>query len=194
LLEYGVRTVIDLRWPDAAESHPNLFHAQPNLLNHRQISLLGTSYEAWHSVRPPGPKEMFNCLVLEYAKSETCAVLRAIAGAPPGGVLFHCVSGKDRTGFIAALLQALVEVEPEEIVQDYVLSTAKLREPYLAAHPTAREATLERVRCPPEQIDNMLRHLHERYGIVVEYLRAIGLHEQEIGQLKARLVENAWDG
>ena len=134
---------------------------------------------------------MFNCLVLEYAKTETRTVLQAIAAAPAGGVLFHCVSGKDRTGFIAALLQLLADVETEEIVQDYMLSTENLREPYLTAHPTAQDATLERVRCPPEQIENMLRHLQAHYGTVIGYLRAIGLHEQEIAQLKARLVAEA---
>lgn len=187
LLEYGVRTVIDLRWPQDAETHPNLFHKQRGLVHHRQISLLGTSFEAWRSLRPPGPKEQFNCHVLEYAKAETAAVLQAIATAPPGGVLFHCVSGKDRTGFVAALLLALAEVDPQVIIQDYGLSTEKLRDPYLAAYPQARDATLERVRCPPEQIENMLAHLEEHYGGVEGYVHTIGLSDGEMAQLKARL-------
>jgi protein-tyrosine phosphatase len=188
LLAYGVRTVIDLRWPQDVETHPNCFHRQPDLVNHRHISLLGSSFEAWHSLRPPGPKEQFNCHVLEYAKTETLAVLQAIASAPPGGVLFHCVSGKDRTGFVAALLLALVEVDPQVIIADYVLSTEKLRDPYLAAYPHARDATLERVRCPPAQIENMLAHLEKHYGGVEPYLHAIGLSAGEMTQLKARLL------
>jgi protein-tyrosine phosphatase len=188
LLEYGVRTVIDLRWPQDAKTHPNLFHGQPGLLHHQHISLLGSSFEAWHSLRPPGPKEQFNCHVLEYAKAETLAVLQAIASAQPGGILFHCVSGKDRTGFVAALILALAEVDPQVIILDYGLSTEKLRDPYLAAYPHAREATLERVRCPPAQIENMLAHLDERYGGVEGYLRTVGLSEEEIAQLKDRLL------
>lgn len=188
LFDYGVRTLIDLRWPDDAETHPNLFHVQPHQLNHLQLSLLGTSYAYWRSIRPHKPKEEFNCIVLEYAKLETCAVLRAIAAAPEGGVLFHCVSGKDRTGFVAALLLALADVEPAAIVQDYGLSTENLRESYLAAYPDEREATLERVRCPPEQIINMLTHLHNHYGTVADYLLAIGLQPPEIDQLIQRLI------
>lgn len=188
LLDYGVTTVIDLRWPVDAQTHPNHFHGAPGRVNHLHISLLSQSLEAWRASRPRVPKEKFNCVVLDYARKETCAVLRAIATAPAGGVLFHCVSGKDRTGFIAALLLTLADVEPAVIAQDYGLSTENLRQPYLERYPDDREEVLERVRCPPEQIHNMLAHLQERYRGVVGYLRAIGLSNDEIDQLKRRLV------
>jgi protein-tyrosine phosphatase len=188
LLDYGVRTVIDLRWPADAETHPNFFQQTPGLVHHQQISLLKTSNEAWRAERWPGPKEMFNCRVLDHAQRETCGVLQAIAAAPEGGVLFHCVSGKDRTGFIAALLLALVEVDPAVIAQDYSLSTENLRDAYLAAFPTERDAILERVRCPPEQIYNMLAYLETHYNGVGGYLQAIGLRADEITQLKTRLL------
>jgi protein-tyrosine phosphatase len=188
LLDYGVRTVIDLRWPADTESHPNHFYERPGLVHHQHLSLLGSSVEAWVATRPPGPKETFNCRVLEYARSETCSVLRAIAAAPEGAVLFHCVSGKDRTGVVAALLLALADVDPQVIIDDYGISTAKLREPYLAAFPDEPEATLERIRCPPAQIENMLAHLDQHYGGVEGYLQRIGLNEIEIDGLKARLL------
>ncbi|MCL4861183.1 MAG: tyrosine-protein phosphatase [Caldilineaceae bacterium] len=187
LVDYGIRTVIDLRWPADTESHPNPFHERPGLVNHLHISLLGSSVEAWVATRPPGPKETFNCRVLEYARSETCSVLRAIAAAPAGAVLFHCVSGKDRTGVVAALLLALADVDPQVIIDDYGLSTEKLREPYLAAFPDEQEATLERIRCPPAQIENMLAHLDQHYGGVTGYLHEIGLTDQEVTQLTQRL-------
>ncbi len=189
LLDYGVRTVIDLRWPVDAKTHPNHFFATPGLVNHHHISLLKTSIDEWHNQRDPGPKEMFNCRVLDYAGMETASVLRAIINAPEGPVLFHCVSGKDRTGFIAALLLILAEVDADIIAQDYSLSTEKLREAYLAKHPEElRDAVLERVRCPPEQIHNMIAHLAEHYDGVQGYLQRIGLSDGEIDGLKARLV------
>jgi hypothetical protein len=57
-------------------------------------------------------------------------VLAAIAHAEPGGVLFHCVGGRDRSGQIAMLLLALVGVAPEEIAADYALSEERLRVRY----------------------------------------------------------------
>lgn len=188
LLDYGVTTVIDLRWPADAHTHPNPFHATPGLVNHQQISLLGSSVEAWRATHPRSAKELFNCTTLDYAQTEVRAALQAIAVAPPGVVLFHCVSGKDRTGVIAALLLALVGVEPDAISADYGLTTENLREPYLAAYPDYQAETLERVRCPPEQITNMLAHLDGRYGGVVGYLDTIGLQADEVEQLTARLL------
>jgi len=46
--------------------------------------------------------------------------LSALAQAPAGGILFHCKSGRDRTGLISLLLLTAVQVEPEEIVADYM--------------------------------------------------------------------------
>ena len=50
----------------------------------------------------------------------TGAVLAALAEAPEGGVLFHCMGGRDRTGLIAAILLSAVDTEPEAIVDDYL--------------------------------------------------------------------------
>ena len=188
LLDYGVRTVIDLRWPADAQSHPNFLHRQLVPIQHQSISLLGDSIHTWIATRPQRPKELFNCLVLQYFQTEMRTVLQAIAGAPEGGLLFHCVSGKDRTGVIAALLLALVDVDTDIIVQDYSLSTEKLREPYLVAYPNERDATLERVRCPPEQIHNMITYIQEQYGDVAGYLHAIEVSNEEIIRLKERLI------
>lgn len=53
----------------------------------------------------------------------TVAVLHALATSPPGGVLFHCAAGRDRTGLIAAILIKVADVKPEAIVSDYLLTT-----------------------------------------------------------------------
>lgn len=53
--------------------------------------------------------------------------LEAIVSAPEGGVLFHCKSGRDRTGLIALLLLSAADTEPEAIVNDY-LETVRLGE------------------------------------------------------------------
>ena len=48
-------------------------------------------------------------------------VLDAIEQAPPGGVLFHCVGGRDRTGLIAIAALTVAGVAPEVIADDYAL-------------------------------------------------------------------------
>ena len=42
-------------------------------------------------------------LMLDRCRGQIGAIVGAIAGAQPGGVLFHCHAGLDRTGLIAAL-------------------------------------------------------------------------------------------
>jgi hypothetical protein len=59
------------------------------------------------------------------------AVITAIARAQPGGVLFHCIRGHDRTGIITLLLLSLAGVTSEEIISDYELSRDPKRDEFL---------------------------------------------------------------
>jgi protein-tyrosine phosphatase len=192
-MKYGVRTVIDLRFPHEAEERPNLAELDASQLHCVHICLCGGDGEAWKTFyHKGGSKEMWNCAILEDSKAPICAVMRAIAEAPAGGVLFHCVSGKDRTGIIASLLLAIADVEPDAIERDYTISAENLRDAYIGSKTgEEREAELRRVHCPAEQIHNMLDHLDKRYSGVAGYFREIGLSTDEISSLKNRLIETA---
>jgi len=132
-------------------------------------------------------KEQWVCSVLEHSRAELLSVLRTIANAAPGPLLFHCVAGKDRTGTIAAMLLALADVLPEAIAYDYAVSSENLRESYLLRHANlGRETILEALRCPPEGVHNMLEYL-AAFGGVAEYLADIGLEASEVDRLRARL-------
>lgn len=41
-------------------------------------------------------------------------------------MLFHCTAGKDRTGFAAALILSILNVDKEVIIQDYLISATNL--------------------------------------------------------------------
>lgn len=60
------------------------------------------------------------------------AVISTIGQASPGGVLFHCSRGHDRTGIIGLLLLAFVGVKTEDIAADYELSIDPRRDEMLA--------------------------------------------------------------
>ena len=65
-------------------------------------------------------------IFLERFRDNVAAAVRAVARAPEGGVVIHCVGGKDRTGLLAAFLLHLAGVDDETIAADYALSEERL--------------------------------------------------------------------
>ena len=187
LADYGVRTILDLRWPEEAARHPSPLLATLPQTRYERISLLTHTEDEWRLRSRDAAKELWKCAVLEHVRSELHHVLSFIAAAPCEPLLFHCVAGKDRTGLFAALLLALADATPEAIAQDYAMSEQNLRAGYLKRYADADPVRiLDALRCPEESAHNMLRFL-ENAGGVRAYLAQIGLTPQEIARLRSRL-------
>ena len=187
LADYGVRTVLDLRWPEEAARHPSPLPAALPQVHYARISLLTRTEDEWRLRSRDAAKELWKCTVLEHARRELRHVLGFIASAPPAPLLFHCVAGKDRTGLIAALLLALADVTPAAIAADYAASSENLRAGYLKRYADTEPArVLDALRCPEQGAYNMLSFL-ERAGGVRAYLAQLGLAPEEIARLRARL-------
>ena len=191
LQDYGVGTILDLRWPEEAARHPSpVAQALPHVRCER-ISLLTHTEDEWRLRGRDVAKELWKCVVLEHVRAELRQVLGFIAAAGPEPLLFHCVAGKDRTGLIAALLLALADVLPDAIARDYAMSAQNLRDIYLRRYADAEPARiLEALRCPEEGAHNMLKFL-EAAGGVRAYLAQIGLAPEQIARLRARLRDGA---
>jgi protein-tyrosine phosphatase len=186
LADYGVRTVVDLRWPGEIAARPHPVALSERVRCHR-ISLLASDETQWASLSGACTKEMWKCAVLEHTRPQLLEVLEIIADAASEPLLFHCVAGKDRTGLIAALLLALADVEPDAIAADYAESSARLADAYLLRYPDLQRAEiLEALRCPEEGVHNMLAYLVQ-YGGAAGYLRTIGLSDARIARLRTRL-------
>ncbi|HYM41386.1 MAG TPA: tyrosine-protein phosphatase [Steroidobacteraceae bacterium] len=187
LSDYGIETVIDLRWPEEAQRHPSpIPHALPQV-RYQRLALLTPTEDEWRVRSGDATKELWNCVVLEQVREELRDVLAAIAAAPAGALLFHCVAGKDRTGLVAALLLALADAVPDAIARDYAASTDSLREGYLTRYAHRDPAhILAALHCPEAGAHNMLKFLAHAGGVRA-YLREIGLTGEEIARLRARL-------
>lgn len=187
LADYGVRTVVDLRWPGEVAMKPHPLARNRQGVRYHQISLLANDEMQWASLSSECTKETLNCAVLEHTRPQLKEVLEVIAAASPEPLVFHCVAGKDRTGLIAALLLALADVEPDAIAADYAASTAQLTDAYLQRYSNLeRSEILEALRCPEEGVHNMLTYLSQ-YAGAAGYLGAIGLSNATITRLRARL-------
>lgn len=194
LLDYGIRTVIDLRWPQELQRSPNPLAQQVNGLDYFNLSLLGESYPIWERLEATVQNEHWYQSVLDVAQGEIAQTLRTMAKAPEGGILFHCKMGKDRTGIIAMLLLSLAGVMQQTIVDDYALTAIMLEEEhkrYLSqfSDPEERKAIAQDQLCLPEYAQKTLDHLTIKYGGVNRYLTTIGLSTSEIDSLIERLVD-----
>ena len=119
LHELGVRTLIDLRNDDERSAAP-----APNGITAIHLPLDGSDREFWDewSADWRFGTPVYYAPHISRFPERSLAVLTAIAYARPGGVLFHCMGGRDRTGMITMLVLALLGVEPEDIAADYELS------------------------------------------------------------------------
>jgi protein-tyrosine phosphatase len=185
---YGVRTVVDLRWPEELREHPSVFQQRPGDVRYHHVSLLAESEESWRLRTPEVPKERWNRMVLLYAPRELARTLTIMAHAAPGTVLFHCAAGKDRTGLVSSLLLAIAGVPVDSMAEDYARSTDLLREHYLAASPVEEHPkVLDGLSCPREQVYTMMEFVDEHDGGIEGYLRGIGLATPVIALLRERL-------
>lgn len=191
MLESGVTTVIDLRHADELAHQPNPFSGHPGVAYHNVSLLDGLAPD----LMTEGDLllELYK-LALTQRQPALAQVLRLIADAPPGAVLFHCTAGKDRTGIVAALLLGVAGVEAALIVEDYA-QTAALIAPIIAditagavargADPAAFQRLLA---SEPETMVATLAFIEAEFGSVDEYLGAIGLDDQTIDRLRNRLL------
>ena len=116
----GVRTVVDLRRPDErgrdTAPRPDWLHVVPVDLDD------ATNDDFWADYWDNGlvGTALYYLPHLAAMPERAGAALAAIASAPPGGVLFHCAGGRDRTGLVAMLLLRAAGVQDEAIVDDYL--------------------------------------------------------------------------
>ncbi|MFF4380396.1 tyrosine-protein phosphatase [Kitasatospora sp. NPDC001547] len=127
LLDHGVRTVVDLR--NTEEYRPLLpLPEDVELLRVPLDELAGPDWWEAHGRLDGTPLALRP--YLDHCPHAAAALVSAIAGARPGGVVVHCGAGRDRTGLAAVLLLALAGVERASIAEDYLLSGPNIRPLY----------------------------------------------------------------
>ena len=183
--EYGIRTILDLRSdPECAADPP----ADPRF-THRRLSLFDhfdgdETYRRRLVARvanlPNGEK--YRALYREALDLDAPRFGEAFAALAEadGGVVFHCVHGKDRTGLLAALLLRLVDVRLEEVEADYVRSGTRLTQTKTAPHHDAS--------APARVITHVVEDTEEQYGSVSDYLLRAGASQEHLERIRRRFV------
>ena len=199
LVDYGVGTVIDLRYAEEREVDPPV--DLPIVSIHRPLvpNLSHPDWEDIHqlslSVELPDATKVVYLEFLERYRDRFGEVVGSIASAEgDGAVVFYCMAGKDRTGLIAALLLAVAGVERGAIAEDYALSGQNLRTFLDGWIETAGDDDERALRtrigaAPAEAMLGVLDAIDERYGSVDEYLRDAGVTHELLDRIRGRLVE-----
>jgi protein-tyrosine phosphatase len=164
----GVKLDIDLRtWVESDVKRDVL--ARDPRFTYRRMSLLDSGASEWFR----GLHGIY-LHALDAHQPNFRDIFHAMATYDGGGaILYHCTSGKDRTGMVTAILLDLAGVARDAIVRDYAIS----------AHYLGRDASAS----PPSFISDFLDALHSRYGGAHAFLAHCGLSERDIHALLMKL-------
>jgi protein-tyrosine phosphatase len=198
LVDYGVRTIIDLRLDSEVAADPPR-ELPVEVVRVPVLPELGAPFWAeidalTFSIDDPVEerKRVYLAFLDRYGRNFGRAVTE-VARAPEGTVLVHCLGGKDRTGLVAALLLRLARVPVESVAADYAVSETALRDDlaaWVADAPDERER-MRRIRIgasPAAAMRAVLEELEAEHGSAREYLAEVGVDDRDLDNARRRLV------
>jgi protein-tyrosine phosphatase len=200
LAELGVATIIDLRGVGERATALPAFAAERNMhvvstpiepaSTPRIRALLAAGRGSGAEIR-----EIMIATYRRFVEEEALQFGRALAAlgdASAAPLVIHCTAGKDRTGFLVAVIQALLGVPRETIFAGYEATNHAWDRPPSAAIPLpieadAREALLA---ADPAYLEASFAAISGRDGSVAGFvLRALGSDARAVDELAERLLE-----
>ncbi|HWM17358.1 MAG TPA: tyrosine-protein phosphatase [Microbacterium sp.] len=186
----GIRRIIDLRADDEVAYAPSRVDGLA-LETQRVPLFLGSVASLFQE--DISLDEMYRRLVADSA-TRVVDVVRGIVTDQP--VLVHCTVGKDRTGVTVALTLAAAGVDDDAIIADYARTEGLLPESRTRdvvgwlrrAHPDAVHLEDLATRSPAPVMHDLLAGVTERHGSAADYLRAHGLADDELTELRRILI------
>jgi protein-tyrosine phosphatase len=199
----GLRTVIDLRSATEIDQFGRLDVASPDLAWHSVPMLDNMRLEPRDPAEPPppplpplSPGEGYLRMVEGFSAS-VAEVFRLIAEADAVPAVFHCTSGKDRTGVLAALILETLGVADETIAADYALTdnAGARSKPWIEANEPdfagfLAQFPVEARAASPDKILGFLAGVRAKHGSVLDFLASVGVTTQQLDVLRTRLVED----
>lgn len=127
--EYGLLKVIDLRTTIETMQKPDVVmegvkHIHIPLFDE---SAIGITHEANTDMQAAGLADIPDMSALyermvedDYSVSQLSKIMNIIADNESGAILWHCTEGKDRCGIVSAMFLAMLDVDIQTIMEDYL--------------------------------------------------------------------------
>jgi protein-tyrosine phosphatase len=203
----GVRTVVDLRTATELEDHGSLGEGGRRSLTWHHVPLFDAVMRLQPTQSDDPPTSDAATSLRDLPLDETyfrmlgdgagfARTFELFARPTDRPAVFHCTSGKDRTGMVSAMILDLLGVEDDVIADDYLLTNETreratawiaINEPrfavFLAQIPT------ERRHLQPGTILGFLDHVRSTHGSVEKLLLGRGVSAETIDLFRRDLIE-----
>ncbi|CAM3722019.1 tyrosine-protein phosphatase [Smaragdicoccus niigatensis] len=199
LLGLGVADVVDLRSPDeVAYNRPDALpsgvhlHSTPVKDHERQEH---APHEQPRVLTPELAEVLLEYAytrfpVLENGQKALAHTIELIANST-GGVLIHCAAGKDRAGWIVAAVLRAAGISESDILADYLRSNdgiEPLRQVVIARNGDLTQISDKVLGVHEDFLHGAWRAVDEKYGSFENYLELIGVRDESVERLRARLL------
>lgn len=175
-----ILTIIDMREEESVRKKPSGFLGREGFFYHNFPIEEGSGI--------PESVDRVSESYMSIAESKNIVrVFRTIADASTG-VMFNCSAGKDRTGVVSAILLGLCGVSEKDIVSDYMLTKTLNRKRFELIRQKYPEIDMNIVIPNERYMAEFLFRLKDKYGSFREYLKSIGLTEEETDRISAKLL------
>ncbi|CAD6557880.1 tyrosine-protein phosphatase [Paraburkholderia metrosideri] len=195
----GVASVYDLRTPGEIARTADVL---PSGATSQAYNVLGTSDFVEPTFATADAASAFmemqaRSYVLGGAQRAAYGALLTRLADGPGAQLFHSSAGKDRTGWVAALLLSIANVPLDVITQDYLLSNVYLAQSIQQQTATLRAqdgdaiATVEAPLLDVQEsyLQAGFDQVQASYGTMANYLtQGLGMSQMTVDTLRNRLV------
>jgi len=201
LSRLGLRTVIDLRLPQERRSMPNRL---PDGLGIRTVEIGFVPAGTLEMLRLVAQGEIDTAglerhVIGHYRRfpvdhvPEYRRMVRVIAESGALPALVHCTSGKDRTGFAAAVLLLIAGVPREVVLEDYLLTNRYQRDiSHLHGRATPKAVADLLTVAQPVYLEAAFAEIDRVYGSTDGYLtKGLGIDDAERTQLLELMTEAA---
>ena len=188
----GVRTVCDLRSQGERERYTTAWHEHgtPELLSFDlNVDIRGREPEILRLLRTdPSPEGARAGMTANYREMPEAmapylaTLFERLLDPDAVPMLLHCHAGKDRTGFVCALVLLALDVSPDDVLHDYMLtgtrhdlsavaeSLTTIFAQYVPGTPLTPTIMRPIADVQPEYLHAALAEIDTRYGSLDRYL------------------------